>query len=586
MRIVTTIIIILLVVAVIFLGSLILKYTLFKPSAPEETALPETEESIAEEEVQPPTETEETPVEVEEDKISVIEIYLDGDRKDGTLLGEAVYGMTSQDAYDIYGEEFSETGFLLAGENKEYDFEPGSTHYLYTYVLIPKYGWSYARQKTTLSGEPGYDENIKISIDDPPETVKEADKTNIKISGWSVDTGQQNSPGVDRVEIYLNGPKGFGKSLGEVNYGIERQDIANTFGNANYLNSGYSLYFDGGSLEAGSDNTLYIYSFSISGSYNLGLRDLAIEGEAGEPKAIISAEASLKDEYIEISGWAINRDDITGGKPKNPDTEYSIKKIIFTSNKTGNEDIFSMNIDGTGLTQLTDYPGKDNYPSVSPDGEKIAYTSDINGVWQIMVMNWDGTEKKQLTYNPWRSGYPAWSFDGRYIFFEASIDGDYELYRINSNGGGLKRLTSNPNIPDWHPYGHPFRYKVIYESGMSKNEELYIMDYDGKNINKISDADMRQRTPAISVDGEIIIFSDNESLYTMDFNGDNIQKISGDLSRCRHPDMSPDNKYIAFESMVDGQEEIFIVSSDDGNFTRLTNIPGNDYDPVFLFRNP
>jgi len=586
MRIVTTIIIILFIAAVIFMGFIALRYFVLEPSPPENTTEPETEETIIEEENVEPVTEEEPPPEIEEDEIAVIEIYLDGDRDTGTLLGEAVYGMTSQDAYNIYGEEFSETGFLLAKENKDYTFEPGSTHYIYIYVLIPESGWSHTRQKTTVPGEPDNNENIKISIDDPPGTIKEADKSNIKISGWSVDFSQQNSPGVDRIEIYLNGPKGFGRSLGEVDYGIERQDIASAFGNANYANSGYLLYFDGSKLEANSENTLYIYSFSNSGSHNLGLRNFSIEGEGKEPSAIISAEAKLSNDSIEISGWAINRDDITGGKPKDPGAEYSTKKIVFTSNRNGNEDIFSMNIDGTEVTQLTDYSGKDNYPSVSPDGEKIAYTSDINGVWQIMIMNHDGTEKKQLTYNPWRSGYPAWSFDGRYIFFEAYIDGDYELYRINTNGGGLKRLTYNPNASDWHPYGHPFRYKVIYESGISGKEELYIMDYDGKNINKISDMDMRQRTPAISIDGEIIVFSDNESLYIMDFNGENMQKITGGLSRCRHPDMSPDNRHIAFESMIDGQEEIFIIDSDGANLVRMTNIPGNDYDPVFLYRNP
>jgi len=586
MRTVTTIIIILFITAVMFMGFLVLKYSVSKTAPTQDTAEPETEEIIVEEENVEPVTEEEPPQEIEEDEIAVIEIYLDGDRATGILLGEAVYGMTSQDAYNIYGEEFSETGFLLAKENKDYTFEPGSTHYIYIYVLIPEYGWSYTRQKITVPGEPDNNENIKISIDDPPETIKEADKSDIKISGWSVDFSQQNSPGVDRIEIFLNGPKGFGGSLGEVDYGIERQDIASAFGNANYTNSGYLLYFDGSNLEANSENTLYIYSFSNSSSHNLSLRNFSIEGEGKEPSAIISAEAKLSNESIEISGWAINRDDITGGKPKDPGAEYSTKKIVFTSNRTGNEDIFSMNIDGTEVTQLTDYSGQDNYPSVSPDGGKIAYTSDINGVWQIMIMNHDGTEKKQLTHNPWRSGYPSWSFDGRYIFFEAFVDGDYELYRINTNGGGLKRLTYNPNVSDWHPYSHPFLYKIIYESGTSRNEELYIMDYNGKNIEKISDMDMRQRTPAISIDGEKIIFSDNESLYIMDFNGENMQKITSNLSRCRHPDMSPDNRHIAFESMVDGQEEIFTIDSDGENLVRMTNIPGNDYDPVFLYRNP
>jgi len=97
-------------------------------------------------------------------------------------------------------------------------------------------------------------------------------------------------------------------------------------------------------------------------------------------------EANLDNQSIEISGWAINKDNIISGKPRDPDIEYSVKKIVFTSSHNGNEDIYIMNIDGSELTQLTDYSGKDNYPAVSLDGQKIAYTSDIGGTWQVMVI--------------------------------------------------------------------------------------------------------------------------------------------------------------------------------------------------------
>ena len=72
----------------------------------------------------------------------------------------------------------------------------------------------------------------------------------------------------------------------------------------------------------------------------------------------------------------------------------------------------------------------------------------------------------------------------------------------------------------------------------------------------------------------------------MDGNGENIKKISGSLVKSRHPDISPDNKYITFESIIDGQEEIFIVNLDGSNLKRLTFIPGIDYDPVFLYQAP
>jgi len=587
MRTVTIIIIIFSVIAASILGFVIIKYAAAKTSSPVETAEPEQPDIVVEE-----AEPEEEP-EPDPDKIAVIEVYLDGDRNSGIPLGEAVYGMTSQEAFMIYGEDFSESGYILAKDNNEYTFEPGSTHYLYIYALIPKYGWSYARQKIEIPGETEFDENIRLSLDNPKnnEVITEAVKSNVRVSGWSVNTNSQDTTGIDRIEIYLNGPRGFGEFLGEADYGIERQDVANALGNANYTNSGYSLNFDASNLEAGSENTLYIYSFSTSGTYYLGLRDIKMEGEEKEPNTIISVvDANLNNQSIEISGWAINKDDILKAKPRDLDIEYSIKKIIFVSDRNGSEDVYSMNLDGSEVIQLTDHPGKDNYPAVSPDGKKIAYTSDINGIWQIMVMNWDGTDTKQLTQNPWNSGYPTWSFDGRFIYFEVYQDGDWEIYRINSDGSSQKRLTFNPGVYDWHPAGHSFQYKVIYESGSTGNEDLYVMDYNGENPERISGTNMRKRVPAISIDGKLIAFmsyeGESSSISTMDGNGENIKMVSGTLINCGHPSFSPDNNYIAFECIIDGQQEIYIINSDGSNPVRLTNVAGNDSDPYFLYQIP
>lgn len=597
MRTVTIIIIILFIAAVSFFGFIILDYAgvkIFSASESEQETIVGEEEPESLEPAESGTKEEEkNENEIDPEKISAIKIYLDGDRNSGIFLGEATYGMTSKEAFMIYGEDFSETGYILAIDNKEYTFEPGSIHYLYVYALIPKYGWNYTRERIVVAGEADLDENIELHIDNPKdnEEITEADKSNMRVSGWSVDLNFRDTTGIDRIEIYLNGPRGFGEFLGEANYGIERQDVANALGNAYYTNSGYSLNFDASRLEAGSENTLYIYSFSTSETYYLGLRDIKMEGEEKEPNAIILVvDANLNNQSIEISGWAINKNKILEGKPRSLDIEYSTKKIVFISNKNGNEDIFSMNLDGSELTQLTDYPGKDAYPAVSPDGKKIAYTSDINGTWQLIVMNWDGTEKMQLTRNPWRSGYPSWSFDGRFIFFEVFQEGDWEIYRINSDGSNMKRLTLNPSANDWHPFGHPFQYKVIYESGTVGNEDLYLMDYDGKNIKRISSINMRKRVPTISVDGEIIAFmgyeDKNTFIYTMDSSGDNLRKLTSSPVNCGHPSISPDNVYITFQASVNGQDEIFIMNIDGSNQIPLTNIPGNDWDPVFMYQTP
>ncbi len=594
-----TIILILLLVSAVLLFGIIAGKSILSSSVTDNEPIDEEVPEIVEEEPSPPLDepapgSEEEPVEEEQpdpDKISAIEIYLDGSRDKGIFLGEAKYGLTSKDTYAIYGENFSQSGFLLVSEDTGYAFEPGSIHYLYIYTLIPKYGWEYIRQKVPVSGDMDLSQNIELHIDGPSHNsvIEEADKENLRISGWSADLSVQESTGIEKIEIFMNGPRDFGISLGEVDYGREREDVANAYGNANYTNSGYSLTFDAGWLEPGTENTIYVYSYSTMGTYTLATRDIVMEGEKGDSNTIMSVEAEFSGSSIAVNGWVVSKDDIRNTGPRETDIEYINKKIVFVSNKNGNEDIFSMDLDGSALTQLTENTDKDAYPSVSTDGQKIAYTTDINGYWQIMVMDWDGKNKTQLTDDPVRSGYPTWSFDGRYIFYEVYKDGDWEIYRMNSDGSNKKRLTFNASTHDWHPFAHPYQEKVIYESGPIGQEEIYIMDNDGDNIEQISEGSNRKRVPSMSVDGEYILFMGYEEnlefVYIMDGNGENIRKISG-RRKSGHPFISPDNSIIAFQSSVDGQKEIFIINLDGSGETRLTSIPGDDWDPAFIYQLP
>jgi len=594
MKTVTTILIILLAASLLIFAFAVARML---AGSPETAGQPDAQgpsgeaEPALEEEIEEPG-IEEQPEEEEQDPevIAAIEIYLDGPREEGISLGEAKYGLTSREAYTIYGERLSQSGFLLVKQGPGLVFEPGSVHYLYIYTLIPEYGWEYTRQKVVVEGDAGLSPTIELHIDSPPHdtVLTAAESQAVQVSGWSADLSVGGSTGIERVEIYLNGPRDMGDFLGRAEYGIERQDVANALANGNYTNSGYKLIFNAADLGPGTENTIYVYSYSGSGTYTLAMRDILMEGEKGASHAIVSVEALLEEDSVNITGWAVSKKDAQDTGPRDTDIEYVDKKIAFVSSKNGNEDIYIMNIDGSGLTQLTDSTDKDAYPAGSPDGSKIAYTSEIDGYWQVMVMDIDGSNKVQLTDDPVRSGYPTWSFDGRYIFYEVYRDGDWEIYRMNSDGSNKKRLTFNAGSYDWHPFAHPFQYRVLFESGVGGYETLFIMDYDGDNIERVSNSDARMRVPCMSVDGEYIVFmgeGDRRYVYIMDGNGENIRLIS-ERPNSEHPYISPDNELIAFNSYVDGQSEIFIINLDGSGETRLTSIPGDDWGPAFIYQMP
>jgi len=228
------------------------------------------------------------------------------------------------------------------------------------------------------------------------------------------------------------------------------------------------------------------------------------------------------------------------------------------------------------------------YPQITPDGKKILYTADINGTWQLMSMNTDGSEKRQLTNGRYRSGFPTMTFEGKYIFYEVYIDNNWEIFRMNADGTNQVRLTFSPGIDDWHPFAHPFEFKIIYESGAIGNEDIYFMDYNGYGKKQISDFQIRKRVPCISKDGKYIAFAGYEqnssSIFIMNSDGSGLKKITDNGADNVQPSISPDNQFITFYSNMSGNHEIYIMNFDGSNLQKLTDIPGDDWGPVFLYQ--
>jgi len=130
------------------------------------------------------------------------------------------------------------------------------------------------------------------------------------------------------------------------------------------------------------------------------------------------------------------------------------RQLLLGNNSSGRFDIYALNLDGSGVTQLTVNAGNNGSANWSPDGTRIAFSSDRDGGHlHVFVMNADGTGVTQLTAGNFNDDIPGWSPDGTQLVFSSDRDGDDDIFVMNADGNGVTQLTFSAGIvnrgPTW-----------------------------------------------------------------------------------------------------------------------------------------
>lgn len=114
------------------------------------------------------------------------------------------------------------------------------------------------------------------------------------------------------------------------------------------------------------------------------------------------------------------------------------------------EGIYTININGTDLQQVTSTYSL--VPAWSPDGAKLAYVAGDTDE-DIFIINLDGTGNRRITTSQGNDFVPSWSPDGTRIVYEGSVNGNDEICTIDINGENYKRLTNvgTNTGPSWRP---------------------------------------------------------------------------------------------------------------------------------------
>jgi Tol biopolymer transport system component len=264
-------------------------------------------------------------------------------------------------------------------------------------------------------------------------------------------------------------------------------------------------------------------------------------------------------------------------------------------------EIFRVRSDGSGLVQLTttEGTGQSTSPDWTPDGRTIVFTrsSSTDATHDIWLMNADGSNQRNLTQTPgFNEQQPDVSPDGRQIVWftdsHPSSTGarQNDLYVMNIDGTNRVRLTTTDESdggPDWSPDGTKIAWNRR-EAVTGANNDVWVMNADGTGaVNLTPDAPTAvEQSPAWSPDGTKIAFWSNRDaadgggfdIYVINADGTNLRRLTNAPGNDALPAWSSDGRYIVFDSMRDGQREIYGMQADGSAQTRVTNVPASaDY---------
>ncbi|HEV7451875.1 MAG TPA: hypothetical protein VGO16_10900 [Pseudonocardiaceae bacterium] len=259
-------------------------------------------------------------------------------------------------------------------------------------------------------------------------------------------------------------------------------------------------------------------------------------------------------------------------------------KIVFQSGRDGNNEIYLMNADGSGVTRLTNNPASDTQPALSPDGARIAFTSNRDGNNEIYVMNADGTGLTRLTNNPASDSQPVFSPDGTQIAFTRTLGGggeasNNEIFVMNAfTGASQTNLTNNPagdDQPAFSPDG-----RIGFVRFQNANRDIYLMNANGTGQTNLTNNPASDGGVMFGPGGRIAFYSDrdgNNEIYLMNANGTGVTRLTNNPADDQRPAFSPDGTKIVFSSERSGNREVSVTKTNrTSGVLNLTNNPAVD----------
>ncbi len=244
--------------------------------------------------------------------------------------------------------------------------------------------------------------------------------------------------------------------------------------------------------------------------------------------------------------------------------ELYLKILDFFANLISQDKLVNKNIDLNS-----------NAKAVS---DRIVYIA-LNNNYELCTVKSDGTGKKVLHKSEYKLNEPSWSPDNKYIVFsEDNIVGDAELYIIDAQGNNLQKLTNHRESlwgSTWSPDGKQIAYHCYGRLGW----KIYILSLETKTTKMVKRSIRAMLYAAWAPDSKKIVFKynvrekendENWHLYSINIDGSDFKRITTPANVNCFPSWAPDGKKIAFWIQKDSIWELYSINPDGTEFKQIT----------------
>jgi TolB protein len=269
-------------------------------------------------------------------------------------------------------------------------------------------------------------------------------------------------------------------------------------------------------------------------------------------------------------------------------------KIAFTSDRDGERirgpiadrgisNLYMADYDGARQRRITISKALDITPVWSPDARSLAFGSWRSGYQDIYILfpYGDGILQNPTKGNAARQNFlPAFSPEGSKIAYTSTGDGNSEIYVMNRDGSNRQRLTNHPAIdvtPTWSPTGT----QIAFTSDRTGSPQIYIMNADGTGLQQITRESACDRPTWSPAPLNEIAYSSRAGggniVKVFDFQTRSTRALTDAIGNNESPAFSPNGRHVAFVSTRAGKEQIFTIHRDGTGLRQITRTGTNRY---------